>query len=160
MNKIKIANELVKLSKHILCAEKALVDDDLVKSCHRLIKYNDGYFKSDKQKRFFVEKIKRGKEKTSGYNLKSDDVGIILGTFSKKTRISGRWVFIIDEEGVRKKTWEWYKLQRGKSKEEVDREFRNMSFRDRERNWGLQNEMMQDFWVYGGRKVKWKRKDR
>ena len=57
--------------------------------------------------------------------------------------------------------WRWKKgLTKWEAKQKVDRMYNQMSFRERERNWGLQKEDVQELvgrWVYGGDKIKWER---
>jgi len=145
--------DIKKIASRLIEAYKSVVDNDLVKSCHGLIKFNGGLYKSEKQAKFFKYKINKG-DRSDG---KSGDVGTILGEQTQSGSMLGQWQFVMGEDGVREKNWLWWRWKEGKSKAEVDRIFDKMSDRERDRNWGLQDEMMRGEWIYGGVKNKWRR---
>lgn len=133
---------------------KSIVDNDLAISCHSLIKSNDGKYKSDKQKRFIESKINKGSNVKT--ELPYDATGIIKSELSS-TGIT--WVFMLDDVGVSKRIIQKYRLVDGKTREEVDRMYNNMTPKEREQNAGLEKEMMQDKWKYKSGGTHWERNE-
>lgn len=150
-----LLNEIEKYLQEETKEVPVLTDDDLAKSCYGLVKYNNGLYKSDKQGWFFKGRVKKGKHQQE--NVPEGTVGIIKSNFSGKYGIT--WKYVIDNEGVVQQIKQKYTLKKGKTKAQVDREYDAMSFRSRERNWGLQGEEMQDEWVNPRDIVMWERKD-
>ncbi len=161
VNPSMLTSELMKIAKLLVAGQNYVTDDDLVKSCLSLAKYNHGLFKSEKQGYFLKGKIKRGTPLTSNsflsHKMQPGDVGLVRGTLQNSGSVSGSWALILDDKGVREYYWLWWKYKEGRSREDVDREFAQMSDRERDRHWGLQDEMTQGEWVYGGAKLKWSR---
>jgi hypothetical protein len=148
----KIAMQILASQKHILS------DQQLAISCHSLIKRNNGFFASDKQSWFFKKQIEiKGKDHSGLPTLSQDDIGIIASPEQQSGTLSSRWIFVLDPKGVRQKYTEWWKLRPGKTREQVDRMYENMSEREQERNWGLQSEDMAPSWEWGGLKRLWER---
>lgn len=130
-----------------------LQDNDLAKSLFNLVKFNNGFYKSDKQCWFIQNKAKSGKAKL--IDVSESAIAGIETKFNKDYGII--WRYILDDKGVLqqiKRKWKW---KPGMSKAEVDKNFKNMSLKSRERNWGLQDEMKQGEWQYVGDTIFWKR---
>ena len=137
--------------------QKFIVDDDLVKSLHSLIKRNNGKWLSDKQKKFFLSKLSRGKITKNPYTDKDDDGAIYSTQQSTSSVKAQKWFFIIDEEGVRERYLQKFNWKEGKSWSQVKKMYDGMSDRIREMNQGLQREDAESKYVAEAPKLHWKR---
>lgn len=144
-------NQLCESEKQI----PVLQDDDLAKSCFGLVKDNDGLYKSDKQGWFIQNKVKSGERKL--LNVPNSAMGVIETKFNKDYGII--WRYVLDDRGVLqkvKRTWKW---KQGMSPEQVKLAFKTMTFKQREQNAGLEQDMMQGKWQHIGDVVIWERND-
>jgi hypothetical protein len=144
---------------------KEIEDGNLSYLCNRLTK-NDGKFESASQASVLIDKLNKGEVSKNPYLIPSD-VGVIVSPRSTKGDASFISSYILDDYGVRMYILDWWKFEVGmsysKAKELADEEFNNLSEEDERRyeqsSWTRVDSIKErmDKWVYGGRKIKWKR---
>ena len=149
-----ILNEFNNLLHEAITKLPTIEDADLAKSAFSLMKYNNGLYKSDKQGWFIKSKVKKGKL-TPKSDAPDGAIGVIEDKFNPTYGI--QWKYILDDKGVLQQIKEKWKLKKGKTREELNREWKSMTFKQREQSAGLEQEEMQDEWVHKYRTVTWQR---
>ena len=148
----KIAIEIIASKK------KILINNELSLSCNKLVKFNNGFFKSDKQSLFFKNQIfYNGKETT--IKISDKEIGIIGSELKEDYNRKTQWLYFLDDKGISRQVTRWWKLIKGLSKDKIDIRYRSMPFKQQEQVGELLLEEMKDRWEFAGDKTNWRRNE-